>query len=648
PDIWNQKQWEEFKEKYPWLDFKDRKLDCCNLSNKVANATRVFKEQGISLPNEWCNYCVEASGNESRNIKLASLRIKIKEHVDSKAHSIAHKFQDQRKANVLGKTIEAISGVVDQASKAVFRTAYYLAKNNLPFSDHENLIELQELNGVNMGKIWHSRYSATGITNRIAKEMQKNMVKLVSSSSKLAVLIAKSTTLSRKATLIVYLKASVEGESPIFMFLDLVELEDQRAKGIVSALLECLLNTGFTDSYLQENWVSFVSDGANVMLGRNSGVATRFCSEHPQLFTWHCMNHRFKLAVADAIDEITTVNHFKVFMEELHNIYSHSNKNERELNEASAEVGPQILHIRQILDVCWVASSFRTVRAVWVSFGALYKHFENASSDTLRNDKERQTYKGLEACLASPEFLCDLVLMYDVLYKLANLSQELQAHSMTFPRAEHLVKRTIRVLASFKDSPGTNAKDLGEFKSITLKPNPKLNCINVGQLLQSLVNNMEKPLSNGDNILADFSILDSSSWPSNPSIRHGEEQVKRWYQAINGIRDYVENPNSEPEDLEPLMICIQTFPCSTAVCERGFSLMNNIATDKRTVLSVSCIASLMLINVNGPPTALFEPKKYLGSWLQNHHSANDTRSRQCKAHTSDPSGDDKKALWHLL
>uniref|UniRef100_H2ZRS2 HAT C-terminal dimerisation domain-containing protein n=1 Tax=Latimeria chalumnae TaxID=7897 RepID=H2ZRS2_LATCH len=578
-DIWNQKQWEQFKETYPWLDCKDRKLGCLDCS--AAKTIGVFKEQGISLANEWCSYSVEASGNESRNIKLASLRIKIKKHVDSKAHGIAHKIQDQRKANVLGKTIEAISGVVDQASEAVFRTAYYLAKNNCPFSNHENLIELQ-----------NSRYSTTGIVNHIAKEMWKNLVKsLVSSSSKLAVLIDESTTLSRKATLIVYLKAPVEGESPIFMFLDLVELEYQRAEGVVSALIECLQNAGFTDCYLQENWVSFVSDGASVMLGRNSGVATRLCLKYPQLFTWHCTNHRLELAVADAIDEVTTVNHFKAFMEKLHNTYSQSNKNEWELHEALAEVGSQILCIGRILDVRWVASSFRTVQTVWMSFGALYKHFENASSDALRNGKERQTYMGLAARLASLEFLCDLVLMYDVLYEVANLSR-LQARSMTIPRAEHLDSPVDKCKEAIK------AKDLEEFKSITLKPNPKLNCINIGQLLQSLVNNMEECLSNGDDILADFSILDSSRWPSNPSIHYGEGQVKRLCRRFS-LNTKQKNPNSEPEDLKPLMVCMQTFPCSTAECERGFSLMNNIATDKRAVLSVSNIANLMLINMNG-------------------------------------------------
>ncbi len=89
------------------------------------------------------------------------------------------------------------------------------------------------------------------------------------------------------------------------------------------------------------------------------------------LFVWHCMNHRLELAVSDAVDEVNSVNHFKAFMHKLHSLYSMSNKNERELKDAAAEVGSQLLHIGRVLDVCWVASSFRTVHAVWTSLGAL-------------------------------------------------------------------------------------------------------------------------------------------------------------------------------------------------------------------------------------------------------------------------------------
>jgi len=105
------------------------------------------------------------------------------------------------------------------------------------------------------------------------------------------------------------LKASVDGATPEFVFLELVELESQRAGDIEKALLDCLDTAGFSEEWLQKNWVSFVSDGASVMLGKNSGVATRLTARYPNLFTWHCMNHRLELAVSDAVDDTLTSSH---------------------------------------------------------------------------------------------------------------------------------------------------------------------------------------------------------------------------------------------------------------------------------------------------------------------------------------------------
>ena len=83
------------------------------------------------------------------------------------------------------------------------------------------------------------------------------------------------------------------------------------------------------------------------------------------------MNHRLDLAVSNAVDEVTGVNHLKIFMQKLYSLYSMSNKNECELKDAAAEVGSQLLRIGRVLDVRWVASSFRTVRAVSTSLGGL-------------------------------------------------------------------------------------------------------------------------------------------------------------------------------------------------------------------------------------------------------------------------------------
>lgn len=52
-----------------------------------------------------------------------------------------------------------------------------------------------------------------------------------------------------------------------------------------------------------------------------------------------------------------------------------------------------------------------------------------------RSNTEKQMYRGLLDRVQSPEFLCDLGLMYDTLLELSVLSQELQAPSITLLKA---------------------------------------------------------------------------------------------------------------------------------------------------------------------------------------------------------------------
>ena len=43
------------------------------------------------------------------------------------------------------------------------RTAYYIAKNNKPYTDHQDLIELQTINGNNLGIGLRFRFTATNM-----------------------------------------------------------------------------------------------------------------------------------------------------------------------------------------------------------------------------------------------------------------------------------------------------------------------------------------------------------------------------------------------------------------------------------------------------------------------------------------------------
>jgi len=58
-----------------------------------------------------------------------------------------------------------------------------------------------------------------------------------------------------------------------------------------------------------------------------------------------------------------------------------------------------------------------------------------------------------------------------------------------------------------------------------------------------------------------------------------------------------------------------TLSPSTAECERGFSKMNLIKTDKRTRLQYNSLSSLVRICCDGPALQDFQPRPAIQKWM---------------------------------
>ena len=128
---------------------------------------------------------------------------------------------------------------------------------------------------------------------------------IVQNESKILLIPNKSTFVSKKLCLILYLRTIVDkAESLQNIFLQSVKLSDQVAKVICDPMLKILKNSCIDNAFLQRNLASFCSDGASVMLGKTSGVSTGLKSNFPNLLLWHCFNHQLKLAVGDSIKSV--------------------------------------------------------------------------------------------------------------------------------------------------------------------------------------------------------------------------------------------------------------------------------------------------------------------------------------------------------
>jgi len=59
------------------------------------------------------------------------------------------------------------------------RTAYKITKQDRPFDDFPCDIELQEISGLNMGRVLHTHFSCANLTDHIGKEMRKKREEII-------------------------------------------------------------------------------------------------------------------------------------------------------------------------------------------------------------------------------------------------------------------------------------------------------------------------------------------------------------------------------------------------------------------------------------------------------------------------------------
>lgn len=624
-----------------------------------------MKEQGVKLSTEWSDCLISPCGRDKAT-QQRSIRKKIKQHKDSKAHKKADEMSRLADRDTMTTHVVAMHKSKSVTTSRVFRTAYKIAKHGRPLLDMRVDVILQELNGVDMGRVLQSNKTCAEITDHIANEMRKAMVNDIVSHQRKSVLIDESTTISGKSVLVICLRTAVANvDDPDTFFFDLVELDGTTANEITITLLSFLQKHGFTQEFLQECFVGFVCDGASVMLGRKAGVAAQLCAKFPNLFVWHCLNHRLELAVGDVLKQINGMNHFKIFFDKLYALYHASPKNQR--------VELHLLVIGRVLSVRWVASSERTVRAVWKNYRALREHFHGAAQDSSRDSRERAKYSDLENVLTSDGFVTNLGIMYDALTELSDLSKMLQKRQTTLPEAERLIAHQIRVFESMMTVPGPYTQEVLQaerekaFHGVLLHTNRKIVKISPAQFFRSMADNLSSRMAAPTSahvsqrgtqeeckIMTDMRVLQPDTWPVEMDIQHGDAEIGRLSEvfrvnkreSIQGFREYKENRASmTPKALMPLLKATKTIAVSTNECERAFSSMNDILTAKRNALAIDRVSNLLFIKVNGPPLAQFNPEKYVQSWLA--HGRRSADETACEA-PHPPKDDDPKQFWSLF
>lgn len=542
--------------------------------------------------------------------------------------------------------------------QVLFRTVFYLAKEEMPSDKLNSLLYLQQLNGVNISYKNLSWDTVTEIQKCLSTVIMKNIVSEIKKSSVYALMIDETTDLSVQKKLSICVRYVVNGES-VTKFLANVKLIQGTAHAIVTALILKLEELGLDPSKL----VSFATDGAATMMGRKTGVGVQMKAKYsPFMIQSHCIAHRLNLACNDSIKKIKPLQVMREKFASLYFFMSGSSNRVEKLKQMQTILNDPSISIKEPHSIRWLGL-YNAVKAVYECYPSLL-----ATLSALAAEKNAVA-KGLHKYFALYKTALIVAFMVDVHAVIANLSLYFQKQNMMFSAIKPSIDGTIGELENLKKSDGEcltkikadcekveggvyfkGEKLIGsssvetEFKSLS------------DSYINNLIQNIKSRLHKDDAelfrdlslLLEPFSVLEATEKQSDDALLsvsmlygdekhtrlvHGNmednnivnedkiveplldgEQLKKEWPKLRGMIEGSYKNVSTPALCKRIIILHDTdFPsfsmlCKIALCmqltsvecERSFSCQNRLKTKFRASLTPERLETLMNISW-GPP-----------------------------------------------
>ena len=607
------------------------------------------------------------------NVPCRSVRKdKIDKHINSSMHAAAVSAQMDRVASrVDGGIQQSMRDGVSLQTKVVrgcMELLYWQVKRDIPHSrNYASLLELVEDLGCTYFKALKVGRNATYTSPEIVAEflqimastVKKEILQAVNESESYALMCDESTDISVLKKLVTYVRVCHNGECKTH-FLSLADLTDGKAETIMRKLSDVLASCDLSTDKL----LSFGSDGASVMVGSRSGVATRFKDINPGVLNVHCIAHRLALATAQAGNQIAYLKKVNDWLAALWKHFHYSPVRAASLREVQQIMQLDELKVVKAADTCWLSHDASVSSLLRILPAVLQVLSIQGASDP--------TACGLHRQMATYSFIAALHLLHDSLSAVSRLSRAFQSSAVDLSIVQPLVLSTQARIQQLKDKPSVTFQSevdeiIRKVHSTPFEPTsedadddelqhesdqPSHPEVRTGngekerfeairlQFLQGVLDNITQRFPSID-VIDSFCVLQPENLSSSVTALENLETICQHYHNspleldIDALRDeweqFVEffpvhaalkeaktlqdvangilTRRSVP-DLFPavgkLYSRAATLPVSTADCERAFSTMNRVKTDLRNRLKTTTLERLMFNSLEGPSRDQFD------------------------------------------
>lgn len=261
--------------------------------------------------------------------------------------------------------------------------------------------------------------------------------------------------------------------------------------------------------------------------------------------------------------------------------------------------------------------------------------------------------------MKSFRFVSFIHFLLDFLNVFKRVSLFFQREDLLLSLVRITIDKALSELERLKTTPGpmenlfVNSTSLnGIFQEIQLEGiQNSLLLIDKGKLLNAGIKYLQQRFSEDhDRLAAATSVFDTFSWPSGEDLMSfGEKEIEvlgrhfsaqltcsnriteqeiqclknEWYEfkvlgkglKLSELLDRVLYSNERFPLLSKLLSIVAVLPVSTASCERGFSTMNFVKNKYRTSMEIDSLNDLLMISLNGPPLAEFNPTQAVDRWF---------------------------------
>ena len=336
-----------------------------------------------------------------------------------------------------------------------FDIAYFLAKENLPFTKYPCICELEARHGVSVGTSYRNENAGKEFIHYIAETKREELKQRLGSAKFFSLLIDGSTdkgNIDNEAILVVWCEHDGLDEKvhTRMEYFTVVRPQSVTAQGLLHVLESGLKGLGVNEISAEHcrKLVGIGTDGASANIAA-AGLKGLVEGRLSWVFWMWCLAHRLELAVKDAL-KATAFASIDDLLLRLYYLYEKSPKKCRELEDIITDLkecfnfdDAGVKPVRAS-GSRWVGHKVNAMKRVLSKFGAYTSHIATLSEDRSVKPADRAKLKGYYNKWTDAKYLVGCSLFIDLLTPCTVFSKCMQSDEVDILGALTCLLKTLK------------------------------------------------------------------------------------------------------------------------------------------------------------------------------------------------------------